>query len=101
MSKNSILIAHLVVAVAAIHGLVSTGLERNLSGGTAVVADHFEHLTLAAIGVVAVVTTGSTAGGAATGFILETLFGVEGLFGSREGEFLAAFGASQGLVLIH
>ena len=101
MIVRSILIAHLVVAVAAIDGLVTTGLERNLSGSTAAVADHFVHLTLATIGIAAIVTTGSTAGGAATGFILETLLSVERLFGSRESEFLAAFGASQGLVLIH
>ena len=87
-------------AFAAVHGLVATGLEGNLGGAAATIADHFEHLAFATV-VVAIGTTSGAASGAAAGFVLEALFGVESLFGSGEGEFLTAFTASQSLVLVH
>ena len=87
-------------AIAAVHGLIATGLEGNLGGAAATIADHFEHLAFATV-VVAIGTTSGAASGAAAGFVLEALFGVESLFRSGEGEFLTAFTASQSLVLIH
>ena len=95
-----LLIAELGEALAAVHGPIPTGLEGHLRGAAAAVADHFIHLALATVAAV-VGTTGSTAGGAAAGLILEALFGVESLFGSGEGEFLTAFTAGQRFVLIH
>jgi hypothetical protein len=86
-------------AFTAVHGPISAGLEGHLGGAAAAVADHFVHLAFAA--VAAILATGGTAGGAPAGLILETLFGVESLFGSSENEFVATFAAGEGLVLIH
>jgi hypothetical protein len=86
-------------AFTAVHGPISAGLEGHLGGAAAAVADHFVHLALTA--VAAVLTTGGAAGGAAAGLVLEALLGVESLFGSGEHEFIAAFTAGEGLVLIH
>ena len=87
-------------AFAAVHGLVATGLEGNLGGAAATIADHFEHLAFATV-VVAIGTTSGAASGAAAGFVLEALFGVEFLFTSREHEFVTTVTAYQRFVLIH
>ena len=86
-------------AFTAVHGPIATGLEGHLGGAAATVADHFVHLAFGT--VAAILTAGSTAGGAAAGLILEALFGVESLLGSGEHEFVAAFTAGEGLVLVH
>ncbi len=86
-------------AITAVHGPIAAGLEGNLGGAAATIADHFIHLAFATVATV--LTTGSAARGAAAGLVLEALFGIESLFGSSEGEFLAAFTASERLVLIH
>ena len=59
-------------ALTAVNGTISAGLERNLGFAAAAVTDHSVHLagstTVAVLG-----TTGSAAGGAAAGLILEAL----------------------------
>ena len=86
-------------AIAAVHGPIAPGLEGNLGGAAAAIADHFVHLAFAT--VAAVLTTGGAAGGAAAGLVLEALFSEESLFGSGEHEFVAAFTAGERFVLIH
>ena len=86
-------------ALTAVHGPVSAGLEGNLRGTAAAVADHFEHLPGAVSAVLG--TTGSAAGGAAAGLILEALLGEESLLAGGEDEFVAAVTAGQCFVLIH
>ena len=98
-SRFSVLGTILLEAIPAVHGPIAAGLEGHLGSSAAAVADDFVHLTFAAIA--AILPTGSTASGAPTGFILETLFGVESLFGSGEHEFVATFTAGERLVLIH
>ena len=77
------------------------GLEGNLGGAAAAIADYFEHL--AGVGVAG--TIGGTALGAAGlatgGLVLEALLGEESLLGSREHELIAAVTAGQGFVLVH
>ena len=87
-------------AIAAVHGTIATGLEGNLGGAAAAVADHFVHLTGSSVAAV-LGTTSSAASGAAAGLVLEALLGEESLLGSRENEFVAAVTAGQSLVLIH
>lgn len=88
-------------ACTAIYRAISTGLERNLSGLSATIADHVIHLTLATIGATILLTTRRTASGATTGLILETLVSIELLLGSGENKFCAALTANQSLVLEH
>ena len=89
-----------VEAGAAIDRTVSAGLERNLGGLSATVADHIVHLALSTS--TAVVRAASrTASGAATGLILEALVGIELLLRSGENKFRAALTANQGLVFKH
>ena len=86
-------------ALTAVHGPISAGLEGNLGGAAATVADHFVHLTGAVAAVLS--PTGSTAGGAAAGLILEALLGEKRLLAGGENEFVAAVTAGQRLVFIH
>lgn len=90
-------------ARAAVHRAISAGLERNLRGLAAAVADHIVHLTIAATGAAAAVglTTLSAARRATTGLILEALVGVELLLGRGEYELCAALAAGDGLVFEH
>ena len=87
-------------AVTAVHGTISAGLEGNLGFASAAIADHGEHLagstTVAVLG-----TTGSTAGRAAAGLILEALLSEEFLFIRRENEFVAAFTTGESFVFVH
>ena len=87
-------------ALSAVNGTISAGLERNLGFAAAAVTDHSVHLagstTVAVLG-----TTGSAAGGAAAGLILEALLREKFLFAGRENKFVAALTAGQGLVLVH
>jgi hypothetical protein len=88
-------------ARAAVHGTISAGLEGNLSGLAAAIADHVKHLTLAATIAAVLGTTRSTARGATTGLILEALISIELLLGSGEHELSAALTAYQSLVFEH
>ncbi len=86
--------------IAAVHGTVSAGLERNLSLASAAVADHGEHLPgSAAIAVLGF--AGITAGLAPTGLVLEAFLGVEFLFAGRENKLVATVTAGQCLVFVH
>ncbi len=86
-------------ALTAVHGPVSAGLEGNLRGLSAAVADHFVHLAGAIAAVLG--TAGGAAGRAAAGLILETLLREEFLLAGRENEFVAAVAAGQSLVLVN
>ena len=88
-------------ASAAIYRTISAGLEGNLSGLTAAVADHIIHLTIAGAGSAVLGATLRAAGGAAAGLVLETLVSIELLLGSGEYEFVAALTAGQSLVFEH
>ena len=87
-------------ALTAVHGTISAGLERNLGLAAAAIADHSVHLagstTVAVLG-----TTGSAAGGAAAGLILEALLREKFLLTRRENEFVAALTAGQSFVFVH
>ena len=87
-------------AVAAVHGTISAGLERNLGLTTAAIADHSEHLpgsaTVAILG-----TTGGTARRAAAGLVLKALLSKEFLLAGRENELVTAVTAGQSLVFVH
>ena len=99
---ESELLTVLVEAIAAVYGTIAMGLERNLGGAAAAIADHFIHGAIGrTVGIAAVGTTGSAAGGAAAGLILEALLGVELLLACGEDELSAAVFANQRLVLIH
>ena len=84
-------------AGAAVNGTVGLGLERDLGGSAALCADRIVHHTLAAGSVLASLTAGLAAGG----LILETLFGVKLLLAGGENEFSAAVLANQCLVFKH
>ena len=87
-------------AVAAVHGTISAGLERNLGLAAAAVADHSEHLP-GSSAVAVLGFTGVTAGFAPTGLVLEALLGVEFLFAGRENKLIATVTAGQCLVFVH
>ncbi len=99
------LIAALTVRIEALtaeYGTISAGLERNLSGTAAAIADHVIHLTLATVVVLAIgLTTGCTASRATAGLVLEALVSIELLLGSGEYELVAALTAYQSLVFEH
>lgn len=98
------LIAALTIGLeagAAIDRTVSAGLERNLSGLAAAIADHIIHLALATIGATIRLTTSRAASGAAAGLILEALVSIKLLFRRGEHEFCAALTANQSLVFEH
>ena len=87
-------------ALTAVHRAVSSGLEGNLGFASAAIADHGEHLP-GSSSVTVLRTTGSTAGRAAAGLVLEALLREKFLFAGRENEFVAALTAGQGLVFVH
>lgn len=93
-------LAHLVEAVAAVHGTVAAGLEGDLGGSAAVVANHVVHGAIGAV-LAAGLATAGPASGAAAGLVLEALVGVELLLGSGENELAAAVPAGQSLVFEH
>jgi hypothetical protein len=78
----------LVEALTAKYGTVATGLEGDLRGYAALVANHVVHLALPT--AYSIVPASGAARGAAARLVLETLFGVERLFRSGEREGLAA-----------
>ena len=86
--------------IAAIHGTISAGLERNLSLTSAAIADDRVHLP-GSTAITVLCATRGTAGRAAAGLILEALLREKFLFAGRENEFVAAITAGQGLVLVH
>ena len=87
-------------ALAAVHGTISAGLEGDLSLTAAAIADHGVHLA-GAIAVAVLSPTGSAAGGAAAGLILEALLSKELLLAGGEHELIAAVTAGQGFVFVH
>ncbi len=87
-------------AVTAVHGTISAGLEGNLGFAAAAVADHGEHLP-GSTAIAVLGPTGSAAGRAAGGLILEALLGKEFLLTGRENEFVAAVTTGQSLVFVH
>ena len=92
----------LLEAGAAVDRTITAGLEGNLGGTAAAIADYIVHGTIGvAVLVAAGSTTGSAASGATAGLVLEALLGEESLLGSSEHEFGAAVTAGQSLVLIH
>ena len=103
--------ALLLEAVAAIHGLVATRLERNLSDSAAARACCLEHLALAA--AVAASTAAAPAAAhaaglaglpairASAGLVLEALLLVELLFASGKRELIPAVDAGDELIGIH
>ena len=92
----------LLEAGTAVDRTIAAGLERNLSGLAAAIADHVKHLTLATGSAATILrATGCAAGRATTGLILEALVSIELLLGSGENELGAALTASQSLVLEH
>ena len=105
LGKEAVFVCELVLvavgfeASAAVHRTIALGLEGHLSGGAAAVADHFEVLTLAAVGVLG--ATGSTALVATGGIVLEALVSEELLLRGGEHEFLAAITAYESLVFKH
>ena len=74
-------------AVTAVHGTISAGLEGNLGFAAAAVADHGEHLP-GSTAIAVLGPTGSAAGRAAGGLVLEALLGKEFLLTGRENEFV-------------
>lgn len=89
-------------AITAVDGTVTTGHEGHLGGVAALGTGHVVHLTGSGSSVAAVLSaTGSTAGSAAGGLVLEALLDEEGLLGSGEHEFVATVTANKGFVLVH
>lgn len=88
---------HLGKAVAAINRTVFTGFERNFRFSAAGSAGRYVHLTLAAGRVFARITARFTS----LGLIFKAAACIKLLLTGRENEFLAAFFADQGLVLVH
>jgi hypothetical protein len=87
-------------ALAAVHRTISAGLEGNLGFASAAIADHGVHLP-GSTAIAVLCPTGSAAGRAAAGLILEALLGKEFLLARRENEFVAAVTAGQSLVFVH
>ena len=90
-----------LIALAAVNGTVASGLEGHLGGLAAAITDHVVHGTVSAGSATVLLTASLTAGGAAAGFILEALIGVELLLAGGEDEFVAALTALEGLVFEH
>ena len=105
--------ALLLEAVAAIHGLVTARLERNLGNAAAARACCFEHLALAAATVTAAAAATATATAharglaglpairATAGLVLEALLFVELLFAGGKRELIPAVDAGYELICIH
>ncbi len=87
------------VALAAVNGAVFPRLEGNLGGLPAFGADGIKHLTRTAGSAAGF--PGLTAGLAAGGLVLESLFGVEFLFTGGENELSTAVLAYQRFVFVH
>ena len=100
MCKSETILTLRFETIAAVHGTISAGLERNLSLTSAAVANDSEHLA-GSTAVAVLGLAGITAGLAPAGFVLETLFGVEFLFAGRENEFVATITAGQSFVFVH
>ena len=86
-------------ALAAVYGAVLLGFKRNLSGLSAFRADSVKHLTRSAGSTAGL--TRLTAGLAAGGLVLESLFGIEFLFTGSENELSATVFAYQRFVFVH
>ena len=96
-NKGNALALVVLEAVAAIHGTVVSGLERDLGGRPALRADRVEHLAIIA-------ARGLAAGAAvfaADRLILEPFLRVKLLLAGRKDEFLTAILAYQCFVLEH
>ena len=87
-------------ALAAVDGLVATGLDGHLRRAAAAIADDFVHLALRTAAAV-LGATRRTAAGATARLVLEALLRIERLLGSGENKFGAALAAGQRLVLVH
>ena len=87
-------------AIAAVHGLITTRLEGNLSLLAAISTDRREHFALRASVAIGSAER-STALRAAARLILEALLRIERLLRSREDKFLTAIAANEGFILIH
>ena len=86
-------------ALAAVDGAVFLRLEGNLGGLSAFSANSVEHLTRSAGSTAGL--TRLTAGLAAGGLVLESLFGIEFLFTGSENELSATVFAYQRFVFVH
>ena len=86
-------------ALAAVYGTVFLRLERNLSRLSAFRANSVIHLTRSAGSTAGL--TRLTAGLAAGGLVLESLFGIEFLFTGSENELSATVFAYQRFVFVH
>ena len=86
-------------ALAAVYGAVFLRLERNLGGLSAFRANSVVHLTRSAGSTAGL--TRLTAGLAAGGLVLESLFGIEFLFTGSENELSATVFAYQRFVFVH
>ena len=86
-------------ALAAVYGPIFLGLERNLGGLSAFRANSVEHLTRSAGSAAGFPCL--TAGLAAGGLVLESLFGVEFLFTGGEYELSTTVIAYQRFVFVH
>ena len=86
-------------ALTAVYGTVFLRLERNLGGLSAFRANSVVHLTRSAGSTAGL--TRLTAGLAAGGLVLESLFGIEFLFTGSENELSATVFAYQRFVFVH
>jgi hypothetical protein len=86
-------------ALAAVYGTILSRLEGNLSGLSAFGADGIMHLARTAGSAAGL--PGLTAGLAAGGLVLESLFGVEFLFTGGENELSTTVLAYQRFVFVH
>ena len=86
-------------AFAVVYGAVFLGLERNLGGLSAFRANSVVHLTRSAGSAACLACL--TAGLAAGGLVLESLFGIEFLFTCSENELSATVFAYQRFVFVH
>ena len=94
--------------IAAHDRTVGAGLERNLTGFSALCANRIVHLagcivTVTAVAgtAIGVTLTGNPAGFATLRFIRKAFLGEKLLFVGSEGEFLSAIFADDGLVVVH
>ena len=95
-------------AIAAHDRTVGAGLERNLTGFSALCANRIVHLAGCIVAVSAIAGTASgcaltsdAAGFATLRFVRKTFFGEKLLLVGSKGEFLSAIFADDGLVVVH
>jgi hypothetical protein len=88
-------------AVAAIHGLVSARLERNLGNAAALAARRSEHLALTSAARRPAGFTHGTAIGATVGLVREALHCKKFLLACRKGELASAIHAREHFGCIH